>query len=273
MRPEYPGAAAFIPAVNYTKTRGSNGTVTRIVIHDEEYPETSTSAEVIARMFSTTTREASAHFVVDDNSIIQCVPLDCRAWHAPPNLGSIGIEHAGYAKQTRAQWLDAFGMRMLRRSAELTAWLCRRYAIPVRRPSVAELRSHAKGIYGHLDVTDAFHETDHTDPGKNFPWDVYLSMVRGSYPGGVMATLDKEDIEKVSQETFSKIFNYVLPGSTLNVQTVLKRTYEGVNRLEAGMDPETLAREIAGAIGPIGTISTENLAETIASVLSKRLES
>jgi len=170
----------FLEAAQYTKAAGSNGTVTRIVIHDMEMAEAGTTAESCAQMFHTTTREASAHFVVDSDSVIQCVPLDCKAWHAPPNAGSIGIEHAGYARQTRAQWVDTYGMAMLTRSAILTARLCDMYGLPIVKLSVSDLLAGHHGICGHADVSNAWHQTDHTDPGVNFPWDVYLTLVQNA---------------------------------------------------------------------------------------------
>ncbi|HEY5956095.1 MAG TPA: peptidoglycan recognition family protein [Polyangiaceae bacterium] len=260
-------------ARNYTKARGSNGTVTRIVIHDMEIPEKPDTAEACARMFATTTGQKSVHFCVDSNSIVQGVPLDCRAWHAPPNMGSVGIEHAGFVKQTREQWLDDYGRAMLDISARLTAFLCKMFKLPVVRLTPQQLRDGQRGICGHNDVAAAWRQTDHTDPGSNFPWDYYLGLVRKYYEGGVMATLDKDDVDAVAQATFAKIFNYVIPGQALNYQTLVKRTAEGVARIETAMDPHALAEAIASEMGPGSGISTEALAEALAAVLAKRLES
>jgi N-acetyl-anhydromuramyl-L-alanine amidase AmpD len=175
----------YLEAAQYTKAAGSNGTVTRIVVHDMEMAEAGTTAETCAQMFHTTTRQASAHFVVDNTSAIQCVPLDCKAWHAPPNAGSIGIEHAGYARQTRAEWVDVYGTAMLARSAAITARLCEMFSIPIVRLSVSDLLAGHRGLCGHVDVTNAWHQTDHTDPGPNFPWGVFLNLVQNySAPAG-----------------------------------------------------------------------------------------
>jgi hypothetical protein len=159
---------------------GDNGTVTRIVVHDEEYAEGPNSAEQIAQYFHTMPdgRKASATYVVDRDSIVQCVRESRIAYHAPPNAGSIGIEHDGYMHQTRAEWLDAEnGVLTLKRSAALVADICKRHAIPVVRLSVADLKAGKRGLCGHVDVSNAWHQTDHGDPGPNFPWDVYLGWV------------------------------------------------------------------------------------------------
>jgi len=40
------------------------------------------------------------------------------------------------------------------------------------------LRAGKRGITGHAQVSEAFHRTDHTDPGTSFPVDAYLARVR-----------------------------------------------------------------------------------------------
>ena len=183
----YPGAS-YLQAAQCSP-RHTNGTVTRIVIHDMELAENATTAERCAQLFHTSSVQASAHFCVDADSVVQCVELDATAWHAPPNAGSIGIEHAGFATQSRAQWLDPYGTALLTRSAALTAWLCRTLDVPVVRLSAADLRAGRHGICGHVDVSNAWHQSDHHDPGPAFPWDWYLANVtalaRGPLPAPV----------------------------------------------------------------------------------------
>lgn len=120
-----------------------------------------------------------SHNCVDDNSIVQCVLEKDVAWHAPgANARGIGIEHAGYAKQKREEWLDPYSAAMLEMSAGLVADICRRYSIPVVRPSVEELKKGARGIIGHIDATNAWSNgKGHYDPGPNFPWDWFLARV------------------------------------------------------------------------------------------------
>lgn len=234
MAPRYPGNSAFLEAAQYTKTPGSNGTVTRIVIHDMEMAEGNDTAESCARMFHTTTDQKSAHFCVDNNSVVQCVDIDRRAWHAPPNKGSIGIEQAGRASQTRAQWLDAYGLSMLDLSARLCAWLCRTLSIPARWLTVAQLRNGERGLCTHADVSAAWGQTDHTDPGPNFPKDWYLRQVQsylsGSTNGGGDVSLDSTDIQKIQQG----VLFYDLGPDAVNPLTLMKRTYTMVTSLVTG---------------------------------------
>jgi N-acetyl-anhydromuramyl-L-alanine amidase AmpD len=170
----------FVQAANYTPV--GNRKINLIVIHDMEAPEKSTTAEGCAAFFHNQPRSnngSSAHYCVDNDSIVQCVHDMDVAWHAPgANHDGIGIEHAGYARQTREQWLDAYGKQMLGRSAKLTAGLCKRYKIPVRWMTAKGLQAGLRGITGHADVTAAYHRSTHTDPGPNFPKQLYLEIVR-----------------------------------------------------------------------------------------------
>jgi N-acetyl-anhydromuramyl-L-alanine amidase AmpD len=154
-----------------------------IVIHDMEYPETPRGAEWCAEFFAAPGSPiASAHYAVDALHVYQCVRDWDVAWHAPgANHDGIGIEHAGYASQSREDWLDDYSRAELERSAALAARIAERYGIPAVRLTGDTLRDVTnKGFAGHLDCTDAFSGgRGHVDPGEGFPWDEYLAMVTG----------------------------------------------------------------------------------------------
>lgn len=171
-------AIKFKQARNYTKGRTSP--IELVVLHDMEAQETSKTAENVAAWFSSTSApKASCHYCIDNDSIVQCVQDSDVAWHAPgANHNGIGLEHAGYASQNRAQWMDKYSMDMLRRSAELTATLCHKYNLPAEFVDAKGLLAKKKGITTHWEVTKAFKKSTHTDPGKNFPMDIYLQLVQ-----------------------------------------------------------------------------------------------
>lgn len=171
------GYIPFLPAKNFTPTTGR--AIDLIVIHDMEYPETQNGAEWCAGFFAgLNAPKASAHYTVDTCTIIQCVRDSDVAWHAPgANSNGIGIEHAGYAKQSREEWLDDYSRAELALSARLVSRLCRAYGIPLQwRDADALKKPGARGITGHRDVSLAFKGT-HTDPGVNFPIDHYLKLL------------------------------------------------------------------------------------------------
>lgn len=170
----------FVQARNYSK--GTRTRVELVVIHTAEAPEGPATAENLAAWSAgPNASQASWHYAVDANSITQSVLERDIAWHAGPVNGySIGIEHAGYAKQTPSEWADAASTAILERSAELVADICQRYAIPIVRITADDLAAGRRnGICGHVDVTNGLTGgKGHTDPGPHFPWIWYLERVR-----------------------------------------------------------------------------------------------
>lgn len=176
------GEYLWVPARWFTPTEGRE--ITLIVIHTMEVAETSTSARAVARGFARRPKDraASAHYCIDAMEIVQCVRDQDVAWHAGgANRRSLGIEHAGYARQSEAEWADPYSTRMLELSASLVARRCHEHGIPVRRLNSAELKAGEKGIAGHADCVEAFGGS-HYDPGPHFPFDAYLKMVRAVTP-------------------------------------------------------------------------------------------
>lgn len=170
----------FVQARNYTKANRTAAGIELIVIHTMESPEKGSTAENVASWFAgPSAPKASAHYCVDQDSVVQSVKDSDVAWHAPgANHNGIGIEHAGYAKQTPEEWADPASTAMLLLSAKLVAGLCKKYEIPIVRLTPEDLKAKKKGLCGHIDITNAFNEgKGHWDPGPSFPWQQYLEMI------------------------------------------------------------------------------------------------
>lgn len=187
----------FVQAKNFTSVPAAPGSVggraiDLIVIHDMEAPELKDTAERVARYFASQPAQgsmlpdgavfmagSSAHFCVDAYEAIQCVLEKDVAWHAPgANHNGIGIEHAGYARYTERDWRSEYEEKMLLNSADLCAALCDAYKIPIQLVDEAGLLAGSRGITTHAYVSRAFKKSDHTDPGPNFPLNLYLELVR-----------------------------------------------------------------------------------------------
>lgn len=181
LHPRNLSAIPYREAENWTRV-GAPPRKKLIVLHCMEYPEKPDSAEWCARYFAGLegrAPRASAHACVDSDSIVQCVPWDQIAWHAPgANTTGIGIEHAGYGKQSLADWMDAYSQSMLDLSAWLAAELCTKFQIPIDFVDASELLAGAAGITTHAEVTRAWRRSTHTDPGIGFPIGDYLRFVR-----------------------------------------------------------------------------------------------
>lgn len=177
----------FIPAAHFST--GVNIPPTRVVIHATAPGVGFPSASKPGRARSTANyfknppnpQVGSAHYVVDIAEEIQCVNENTVAWHAPPNPYSIGIEICAEASYSRAQWFSPLVYPALGLAASRTADICHRYNIPITRLSVASLRNGARGICGHVDVSNAFLQSTHTDPGPNFPWTEFLTLVANDF--------------------------------------------------------------------------------------------
>ena len=150
-----------------------------IVIHSMEAPEKGETAENIARFFQHPEKETSAHLCIDNNSIVQCVFDNDVAFAAPgANNDGIQLELAGFARQTREDWMDPFSILVQENAAEAAAQYCLKYNIPIKHLTDEELRTGQKGIIGHVQATNVFKKSDHTDPGAGFPWDHFLDRVK-----------------------------------------------------------------------------------------------
>ena len=125
---------------------------------------------------------SSAHYTVrsSDGKIGQSVREQDVAWHAgwwDTNKHSIGIEHEGYISQPK--W---FTTSMYRSSARLSAYLSRKYRIPIDR----------QHFIGHNEVPGCSGgagggSSCHTDPGKYWDWPRYMKLVkyyRGQFSSG-----------------------------------------------------------------------------------------
>lgn len=178
--PDHP-ELRFIEAEHFARGR-RDGPPLWIVIHDMEAGETRERAENTANYFANPPdgRVVSSHYTVDSDSVVQCVLLGDVAWtvgNRPGNYRGINWELSGFASQTRTQWLDDFGIAMFNQIKPILRADAEEFDIPLRRCSVQDLRDFRAGITSHNDLRLAFGVTTHTDPGPNFPWDVFLQMM------------------------------------------------------------------------------------------------
>lgn len=149
--------------------------IKHVVIHSTEG---GTAASVAA--FFATTAQASTHLVVDETECYRMVPDLVIPWGAPGvNSSGLHIEHCGYARWDRDEWLRH--ELTLRRSAYHAARWCLDYSIPRRWVGWIGLRMGRSGFTRHSDASRAFSPGGHTDPGSGFPRGLYMRYVKEYY--------------------------------------------------------------------------------------------
>lgn len=165
--------------VQAAKHGGSQSRVDRIVIHGTVSPCVRGGARSVARYFQSRAAGGSAHYIVDPGEIIACLREGIIGYHAPPNTGSIGVELCDPQKGSSSRWRDDNHEAMLELAARLVRQIAARWNVPLRRLTVAEVKAGKRGICGHVDISKAFGQTDHVDPGSAFPWDHFMDLVDG----------------------------------------------------------------------------------------------
>jgi N-acetyl-anhydromuramyl-L-alanine amidase AmpD len=163
------------PRVTSRLSVATHGThvVQRVVLHSTESPNrTGTDADVraIPTFWGRQGAGYGAHLVIDrEGNTNQGCPFQAIAWHVGGrNTGSVGIEQVAYSADSKKTWLE--GIVGLKQVAKNVAYLCRTYNIPVRWDV-------NRGISTHGMQSLAFHTSDHTDPGPNFPRLRFMGLV------------------------------------------------------------------------------------------------
>lgn len=198
--PEYPQYTWVVPK-SYTKGRQS-GCPTVIVIHTTEGSEGPSSAEDGAAYDARRTDGTSTHFFCDSTSTVQCVRTTDTAHAAMYSGNRIGIhiEICGKAGQSSSQWDDDVSQATLRQVASLCRVLLADYPWPVVHLSPSKVRGGAEGFCGHDDISEAFHESDHWDPGPNFPWGQLFDLIEEDI-------VTPEDMEQIADTVIAKLMS------------------------------------------------------------------
>lgn len=143
---------------------GRQTAIKRIVIHGTSSACKAGGARGNASWFQNPKARGSAHYIVDPGEIVQCVPEDRIAAHAPPNTGSIGIELCDPNAGPADRWHDTPHTQMLDRAAGLVRDIAARHSVPLVWIDHGQILAGQRGITSHHEVTLAYHQSTHTDP-------------------------------------------------------------------------------------------------------------
>ncbi|WP_280393244.1 glycoside hydrolase domain-containing protein [Nocardia wallacei] len=157
------------------------------------------------------TGNGSYQTMVDfDGEEVRMVADNRRAWAAMTQGNRRGLHTCvmGRAGWNRDRWLQEG--KLLERTAMRYAEWHQAYGIPLVKISPADAANGVRGIVGHIDITEAFHESDHWDPGHEFPYDVVIARARelaGAQPNGDtdMTPEQERKLDRIYEE-LTKLF-------------------------------------------------------------------
>lgn len=253
-----------------------------IVIHTMEAPEGPQTAENIAAYFASGDVVASAHACVDQDSVVVCLPPSDTAFAAPgANADGYQIEHAGYASQDGTGWNDTESQAMLRLSAAHAREIALAAGIPLRHLTDDELAAGAAGFVGHDQVSRVYKRSDHWDPGANFPWSQYMSLVNnGEATTEETPIVPEEDSMHFIRSRQTGTIYAVTPTDVTAIGSVktwqdLVKAYGLANDYEVSLDNIDIAgiaadaaarraRLVAEVAATVGSIDPEKIAGAIA---------
>ncbi|WP_371409193.1 N-acetylmuramoyl-L-alanine amidase [Micromonospora zamorensis] len=213
--PEY-GPARWVSAYGGNYQAGRSSRITTVVVH-----VTQGSYAGTVSWFQNPSAGVSAHYVVKSSNgeITQMVREGDTAYHArSANPYAVGIEHEGFVDNPT--W---FTDAMYRSSAALTRYLCDKYGLPKTRAA----------IRGHNEMPG----NDHTDPGPNWNWNYYISLVNAGGSGGRYLagsptdfTGDgRDDVVSFTQGSLNDVYVATSTGSAFTGTSVKWNDFFGLN--------------------------------------------
>ncbi len=185
-------ASTVVAPLRASQHRGEmKNRVRWLVIHTAEAPLTASSAEGVARDCASGAdgRKVSWHYSPDRDSVACSLNEVYAGRHTGSKTvdeRSIAIEMAAYSAGV---WSSLAYKDLLKVTAQLAADICFRYSIPVRKLTDSQLAAaksgtYVEGIISHAQSAKIMGGSTHTDPGPNFPWPEFLSLVTAANPGG-----------------------------------------------------------------------------------------
>jgi hypothetical protein len=160
------------------------GSVRLVVVHVNDGPDTHGGAVGCAEFCQLPKSKrhppskGGYHELVDDvQFIIGGHVDDVVNGAAGGNADGYHICLIGLAKQTDAEWHDAFSTAVGLNGAVRVRNACLMLGVPMQLLTTAQVKAGESGICGHVNVAEAFKKSDHTDPGPHFPWAEFMQTV------------------------------------------------------------------------------------------------
>lgn len=176
-----------------------------IVIHtNESTSEVSSGAEGLAGYTAAPhPPDYPAYHVCGDNDSAVRTALDTEKVNGAGGANEDGWHYClyGTARQSPAEWDDAYSRAELVIGAELVKQAAEGFGLPKVKISAAQFAAGAHGILGHGDVAQVESASQgHTDPGPGFPWAHFMQLVNAGAPSpadieAYFRLLEEADVE------------------------------------------------------------------------------
>lgn len=154
----------------------NGASIDRVYLHTNEGPQGPSGAYSLAHYL--TTIDAGYHVVVDAVSTVRCASDDdIVEAEGGDNTHALSVCMIGYSASN--DWNSAYSQAMVERAAQQVAAWCKAYNIPVTHIAAGApgQAPTARGIAEHADDHDP-RSQGHTDPGSNFPIDLFVMRVQ-----------------------------------------------------------------------------------------------
>lgn len=211
------------------------------------------TADKMARYQQQPSAGGSYHMVIDKTGRIARENDDAFIpWSAmyTGNRVAYHFSLSGKAAWTRQQWLAR--PAQLDALARILAAYSKKYGIPLIRRNPQEVRAGKWGVCGHDDISKAFKESTHWDPGTGFPFDVVIDKAVKILSGPAKPAQPADPAPKpippketLMPTTLDSVLPSLVAGSTFEaplatfIRTADKQAYEAnqrIARLEAKVD-------------------------------------
>lgn len=155
-----------------------SGQPTLIVIHSLEAPARRGLAWDLANGWLKT-GGVSPHAITDPGETVDTCSESLVGWHCGNgNQVGIGLEVTGYAAWSFDDWTSGDAFAAVRLDAKRAAEAAKRHGIPIRWLSLSQIRNGERGFCTHADISATLGGTNHTDPGRGFPFAIFMQMVQ-----------------------------------------------------------------------------------------------
>lgn len=162
-----------------------------IVVHDAESPDDATDslirllAQPGDRWLDTSDHSkgvyGSGYHAVTrlDSHYTAIAPFWVGPYAAPPlNKTWAHVCMPGFARQTVEEWSDPLSRAHIIGCARFIVDVATEFDLPIGFVDAHGLLAGDSGYTSHWEVSKAWGNTDHTDPGSNFPWQLLAAQIR-----------------------------------------------------------------------------------------------